>query len=81
MDFDDFEWSQAAPTPASMSEAMCDMFLFRKKKHFFYEKKILCTLHYSTAMPKVRSITKITDFTKIIDFHCFLSKNIDFDDF
>ena len=39
MDFDDFEWSQGAPTPATTSETMCDMFLFRKKKNmFFYEK-------------------------------------------
>ena len=38
MDFDDFEWSQGAPTPATMSETMRDMFLFRKKKYVFYEK-------------------------------------------
>ena len=44
MDFDDFEWSQGAPTPATTSETMCDMFLFRKKKTFFVKNDFM---HFS----------------------------------
>ena len=38
MDFDDFECSQGAPTPPTMSETMRDMFLSHKKNIIFYEK-------------------------------------------
>ena len=82
MDFDGFELLRSAPTPAPMSETMRVMFLFRTKKNVFFLKKwIFGTLHYSTAMPKVSFRAKIADFMKIIDFHWFLSKNMDFDAF
>ena len=33
MNFDGFECSQSAHTPTTMSETMCDMFLFRERNH------------------------------------------------
>ena len=58
MDFGDFEWSQGAPTPLTMSETMCDMFLFRKKKKHFLMKKYF--LHF----PLLYSYAKTWDHSK-----------------
>ena len=58
MDFDDFEWSQGAPTPATTSETMCDMFLFRTKKMCFFEKMNFghFALLYSYAEGELQSV-------------------------
>ena len=51
MDFDDFERSQSAPTPATMSETDArHVFVSQEKKSFFHEKIFSGTLRYSTAM-------------------------------
>ena len=57
------------------------VFVSQEKICFLMKKMIFGTLHHSTAMLKVSFGAKITDFMKIIDFHWFLSKIMDFDDF
>ena len=73
MDFDDFEWSQGAPTHATMSETMCGMFLFRKKKIVFLWKNIFLHfgLLYSYAEGELHHENRTLGALKIIKIHDF----------
>ena len=77
-EIDGFERRQSTPTPGAMSETMCVVFLFPKKKNIFLWKIFFRILHYSTAMPESSPIMKIINFMKNHDFHWFSMVFIDF---
>ena len=78
MDFDDFEWSQGAPTPATMSETMCDMFSFRKKKKVFLWK--MNFRHFAPLCSYAEGELRHEN-RGFHENHWFLLKIMDFDDF
>ena len=67
-----FEWPQSAPTPGTMPETMCVVFLFPKKKNIFLWKNVFShfALLYGDAQSRARS-SKSSIFMKKHGFHWF----------
>ena len=78
-EIDGFEWPQSTPAPGAMSETMCVVFLFPKKKIIFFMKKYFFAFCTTLRLCQSRARSwKSSIFMKSHDFHWFSMIFIDF---